>query len=295
MGQEEVKAYQAIQALLQESDSVDGGISRKAFLQTLCKHDDDDDLRANLGLNADGETKVMPAFMNAFHAEAKDDMEGVIAISDVITFLAKFKSTGHTQKPTSQVASLETTVPPLVLPQENTPFVMEFSSSEMSQTARPVTSRKVPARFRNRPATSRRPPTSKASTTAAPKPSQPAPKKIAKVVKQEGDAIKPGSDSYKAIEELIEKTDTDVDGHKKRGSFLETLDKHNEDEDLRARLGLPTPKDGNTKAVVAFRGAFDEYVTAFTEKKHEGKVTAEEVANFLSKYRNTVLRVLGVC
>jgi len=300
--QADVDAYQAINKLFEECErDAENKVTRKSFLQTLAKHDQDAELKKGLGLAEDG---TIPAFMNAFHAEVgnlEGKYDGLASASEVVTFLTKYKTPAADQVPQSStpepVSPEPAAVPALnVAAATDEPFVMEFSSVEMSQTSRPVTSRKVPARFRNRPATSRRPPTSKAAKPAPiRKPSRPKTSKTIKKVDNNAEEIKPGTDSYKAIEQLIGEAEADAEGNKKRGSFLAVLDQHVEDDELRAKLGLPAQKDGDTKAVSAFRGAFDEYVTAFTDKKHDGTISAEEVANFLTKYRNTALRVLGVC
>jgi len=188
-------------------------------------------------------------------------------------------------------------------------FVLEFSSSVMA-SGRPTTSKRAPARFRNRPPTSRRPPKKAVIPAKKQKPA----KIVGKTVPETADESTPtepakppgtnedkGADkvAYKAIEEIFETTRRDSqsapDSDVTRQQLLDTLGKHETDPELCTKLGLPSQKEGEAKtSVSAFKNAYDEYVSAFTEKKHAGKSTVDEVATFLTKHKNSVLRLLNM-
>lgn len=186
-------------------------------------------------------------------------------------------------------------------------FKIEISSTDMAASKRPATSKRAPARFRNRPPTSRRPPreatavAKKAAKTAAAKTegpetddSKPAKPPAAKVEKTVEEVV-----AYKAIEGIFETTrrdsNSEADADVTREALLQTLEKHDEDTELCTKLGLPAPKEGEPKsAVSAFRSAYDEYVTAFTDTKKDGVAKVDEVANFLTKHKHSVLRLMGM-
>merc|ERR1711865_902689 len=96
---------------------------------------------------------------------------------------------------------------------------------------------------------------------------------------------KTGRAQTEAIKELFDKTDKNADGQVTRRELLATLGKHDEDSDLRTRLGLPNPKEGGKAGVWAFKDAFDKSFVAMDTDK-DGAVSVKEFSDFLATYKS---------
>jgi len=310
--QEQVDAYQAIQDLIL-GRSAEGDVTRQQFCQTLMKHDENDCTRAKFGLaapTADAATPVA-AFRTALE-EAFKGMDGgaeaKTTASEVAAFLATFKApTGDPQaivkgvggeapaiEASAEAAATDATaVPPLALPtdgkKEN--FKLEFNSEEFtSKTSRPQTSTKVPSRFANRPVTSRR--ASKSSTTAR-RPGRPLTSRKKKTKEE--------IQKTKTIAALIIEADVKQVGCVTRADFSQTLEKHAGDEklaeELQKKIGIEDPKFGETPAIAirSFRKSIDEGVKGL-DQGIDGQTSVPEIASFLQKYHDTIMKVVhAVC
>merc|ERR1719272_1253697 len=125
--------------------------------------------------------------------------------------------------------------------------------------------------------------TSKASQPPA-APADPAQEKAATKI-QARSRGKTGRAQTEAIKELFDKTDKNADGQVTRRELLATLGKHDEDSDLRTRLGLPNPKEGGKAGVWAFKDAFDKSFVAMDTDK-DGAVSVKEFSDFLAIYKS---------
>merc|ERR1712086_138748 len=125
--------------------------------------------------------------------------------------------------------------------------------------------------------------TSKASQPPA-APADPAQEKAATKI-QARSRGKTGRAQTEAIKELFDKTDKNADGQVTRRELLATLGKHDEDSDLRTRLGVPNPKEGGKAGVWAFKDAFDKSFVAMDTDK-DGAVSVKEFSDFLATYKS---------
>lgn len=97
-----------------------------------------------------------------------------------------------------------------------------------------------------------------------------------------GRGAKQQVDSIKA---LFEKTDKNSDGKVTKREIIQTLGKHDEDDELRTKLGLPNPKLGGRKAVWAFKTALDK-AFADMDKDADKVLTVAEFSAFLEKFKS---------